>query len=646
MKILIVDDMEENLYLLESLLKGSGYEVASAMNGAEALERLNKDSFDMIISDILMPKMDGYQLCREVKKDDNLRKIPFIFYTATYTGKKDEDFGLSLGADRFIVKPMEPINFIEIVEGLFKEHEQGKVTPSEIPEEIDDEVFLSQHRERLINKLEDKLHALEVTNKALRESEAKYSALVENATDGIVIVQDGIVKFVNTTMFDFLGYESEEIIGADFLKIVASENRKIFEKRYADISASKKIPNIYEIFLLRKDGTTTPVEINTAYIDYDGKSAEFLFIRDISERIQAEKKLQEASAIINKSPSVAFSWKNSEGWPVEFVSDNVIDLFGYTSNEFLSGYVSYTKIIHQDDRERVEHEVESISKEKDREEFIHEPYRIVTKNGTIKWVKDWTFIVRDEERNITHYNGIVEDISKQKQAEEAILESEKKYRDVVENASDIIFTTDIYGNYLFANKASMRISGYTPDELYKLHFSEFIDLKHKKRVQIHYMRQYRSRELKSYIEYPFKSRNGDTIWLAQNVSLIFEGDRITGFHNIARDITERKQAEQALADESIRRRILIEQSSDGIVILDKNGGVFEANRRFAEMLGYSSEEILTLSVWDWEFLFPKEEVLEMLRTVDEAGDHFETRHKRKDGTIFDVEISSNGALFA
>jgi PAS domain S-box-containing protein len=115
---------------------------------------------------------------------------------------------------------------------------------------------------------------------------------------------------------------------------------------------------------------------------------------------------------------------------------------------------------------------------------------------------------------------------------------------------------------------------------------------------------------------------------------------------ITRSITERKQAEQELADELTRRRILVDQSRDGIVILDVNGKVYDANQRFADMLGYTYEEAQELSVWDWEFLFPREQVTEMIRTVDETGDHFETRHRRKDGTTFDVEISTNGAICA
>jgi PAS domain S-box-containing protein len=103
---------------------------------------------------------------------------------------------------------------------------------------------------------------------------------------------------------------------------------------------------------------------------------------------------------------------------------------------------------------------------------------------------------------------------------------------------------------------------------------------------------------------------------------------------------------EALANEEIRRRILVEQSSDGIVILDESGKVYEANQRFADMLGYTPEELRQLHVFDWEFQYPRAQVVEMIRTIDVKGDRFETKHRRKDGTIYDVEISTNGAMFA
>jgi two-component system cell cycle sensor histidine kinase/response regulator CckA len=110
------------------------------------------------------------------------------------------------------------------------------------------------------------------------------------------------------------------------------------------------------------------------------------------------------------------------------------------------------------------------------------------------------------------------------------------------------------------------------------------------------------------------------------------------------DITEKKRAEEALRNEISRRRILVDQSTDGIVVLDQDGKVYEANESYARMLGYSMEEIYQLHVWDWESQYSKEQTLAMLGTVDEKGDHIETRHRRKDGTLYDVEISTNGAV--
>ena len=106
--VLIVDDRSDNRYLLRALLQGHGFAVSEAENGSAALARARTQRPDVIVSDLLMPVMDGYTLLREWKADPGLASIPFIVYTATYTEPRDEKLALDLGADAFIVKPAEP----------------------------------------------------------------------------------------------------------------------------------------------------------------------------------------------------------------------------------------------------------------------------------------------------------------------------------------------------------------------------------------------------------------------------------------------------------------------------------------------------------------------------------------------------------
>ena len=107
-RVLVVDDHEGHLYYLLTLLRGRGYEVEGARHGAEALVRAREQLPDVLVSDLLMPVMDGYALLRQWRRDPRLSKIPFIVYTATYTAPEDELLALRLGADAFLVKATEP----------------------------------------------------------------------------------------------------------------------------------------------------------------------------------------------------------------------------------------------------------------------------------------------------------------------------------------------------------------------------------------------------------------------------------------------------------------------------------------------------------------------------------------------------------
>ena len=170
MAILIVDDNEPNLCLLQVLLSGNGYQVVSAANGVEALAKARQNPPDLVVSDILMPVMDGFALCREWKKDERLRQIPFVFYTATYTDEYDREFALSLGAEQFLVKPLEPEAFMRTILEVIQQVQRPPAAPTRMPIEApqQEEVgYLKQYNEVLIRKLEAKMEQLEQVNREL-----------------------------------------------------------------------------------------------------------------------------------------------------------------------------------------------------------------------------------------------------------------------------------------------------------------------------------------------------------------------------------------------------------------------------------------------------------------------------------------------
>jgi len=205
MTILIVDDNKQNIYLLQVILQGDGYQVAVAADGNEALAIARKAPPALIISDILMPRMDGFTLCREWQKDERLRPVPFIFYTATYTDDRDREFALGLGAAKFIIKPEEPAEFLraihEVIQHVPLTSAEAARAPAVAPLE-DDPGYLQQYNAALIRKLEAKMQQLEQTNHELErglierkkmEQLVAFKAMlleasVETSIDGILAV--------------------------------------------------------------------------------------------------------------------------------------------------------------------------------------------------------------------------------------------------------------------------------------------------------------------------------------------------------------------------------------------------------------------------------------------------------------------------
>jgi CheY-like chemotaxis protein len=148
--LLVVEDIADILNLLEATLKFKGYRVMTAHNGEEALEIVHKERPDLIIADILMPKMDGFSMVHRLRINPETRRIPVVFLSATYVAPEDKAFALSLGATRFIEKPVDLPTFLPIIEKLLQ---QGVHTPVEPLNEYD---FYEGYRKRLEIKLSQK----------------------------------------------------------------------------------------------------------------------------------------------------------------------------------------------------------------------------------------------------------------------------------------------------------------------------------------------------------------------------------------------------------------------------------------------------------------------------------------------------------
>ncbi len=164
-RILIVDDIAENRLYLEVLLRGHGFEVQSACNGAEALALARQDKPDLVVSDILMPVMDGYTLCRECKADPDLVGVPFVFFTATYTEPRDQDLGRKMGAVRYVIKPQEPEVLLGIVKDVLTEVREGRGVPT--GKAADEAELSKEYGEAVFRKLEQKVAVLERANQEL-----------------------------------------------------------------------------------------------------------------------------------------------------------------------------------------------------------------------------------------------------------------------------------------------------------------------------------------------------------------------------------------------------------------------------------------------------------------------------------------------
>ncbi|NDY55274.1 PAS domain S-box protein [Desulfovibrio sulfodismutans] len=223
--------------------------------------------------------------------------------------------------------------------------------------------------------------------------------------------------------------------------------------------------------------------------------------------------------------------------------------------------------------------------------------------------------------------------------------SEARYRLLVETANEGIWSMDATHATTFVNQSMANMLGYTPQDMLGRKVEDFFFVEdmasHAQRMQ------QRHTGVDEIYERRFRRKDGSALWTLVAAKVLKDGaDRFVGSFAMFTDITERKRAEQDLKNESARRRALMDTSNDGIVVINAEHQVVDVNRRFADMLGCGVDDVMHMHTWDWEACQTEEDIRANFADLTRLNSVFESRHRRRDGSEYDVEISACGALVA
>jgi len=434
------------------------------------------------------------------------------------------------------------------------------------------------------------------------------------------------------------------VLGIALALLLSVRTQQVISRPILDLVETTKTISAEHDYSIRLTKTTQD-EVGTLYDGFNEMLAQIQKWQ--AEREKAIEKLKEANTIINRSPVVAFTWQNKPGWPVEFVSDNVEGLFGYTGAEFTSGKISYSQCLHPEDLARISNEVATYSQQPDTQEFKHEPYRIITKSGAVKWVDDWTHIVRDESGNITHYQGIVTDITERLEIEKLLRESETRYRRISSVVSDYVFTAKVDEN----GEVKMDWVGGAFENMTGYEFNEFrqaggwqarLHPADRATDESDFKKLMANEAIQSEVRLFTKS--GKMIWVRVYAQPVwdYQQNRLVGIHGAVQNITESKKAEDALLKSEAQYRLLFESNPAPILIYRRGTlKILDVNEAFIQHYGYSATEILQLRLPD---LYPPDEKEKIVKFAtgfqgyQRAG---EWHHLKKDGTVIAIIACSN-----
>jgi two-component system cell cycle sensor histidine kinase/response regulator CckA len=463
-----------------------------------------------------------------------------------------------------------------------------------------------------IAQLEAALQEAGRTIQALRESELRYREIFDGASDIILVLGlDGRRLAWSPAGERILGYSAEEIQAMsvrEFSHLVVPEHRERVRRALRDKTEDGVVESHYEADFTAKDGRRVTLEVNSRLLFRDGRPVAIQgILRDITNRKRIEQALRESEARYRDLFENANDIVYVHDFEGRFLSINrkVERVLGYTPAD--ARHLTLTHIVTPEHRARA---LQSIAdKRAGKTETTQYELDVIAKNGQRVTLEISSRLFYENSVPVG-IHGTARDVTKRRQMEKALRESEARYRTLFDSAQDVIYCHDLQGHVLDINPAAEKLFGYRRDEARSINVVDLL-LPESRPVALDAIKPLLDgTETTVRYEATLLARDGRRITLEMITWLVLENGTPVAFQGIGRDLTERRLSERALRESEERFRRIFDAAPLGIVLVSLTGQILRANRAVCEWLGYAPEEIVGRPHTDF---IPPEDTEESMR---------------------------------